>query len=116
MRIIQVTFMLILFYNVVGGYCDYYEWRDSNIGPDFCKGALRGDGHCCYYRAPKRATIEGCAYISQYEYDNIGLFVKYRKTFGGDNGQTEDREFIIDCGFHSLQFSLMALILLLLWI
>jgi hypothetical protein len=57
---------------------------------------------------------KGCTSITNYEYDNIKTFVKCRQTFGGKNGDTEDKDAKIDCKSFYLQFTSIILILLLL--
>jgi hypothetical protein len=56
---------------------------------DNCKKINVDGGHYCYFEAPKSSSKE-CVSLSNYEYDNIKTLVKYYKTFGGNQGGTED--------------------------
>lgn len=82
---------------------------------DNCKKVNVADGHCCYYETPKTTgDTKGCKVYSNYEYDNIKTVVKGMKTFGGDKGETEDKDAKVDCKSFYLQISSFILILLLL--
>ena len=108
MKIIDILASILLI-----GYitCNCNSITDYSV--DNCKNAKTGDGYCCYYEAPKRTRgSKGCIPLSKYEYDNIKTLAKYYKTFGGDNGDTEDKKAKIDCKSFYLQISLIILILL----
>ena len=77
-----------------------------------CKNAKTGDRYCCYYETPKSSTTKGCISFSKYQYDNIKTIVKSWKTFGGDDGDKEDKDVKINCKSFYLQISSIILILL----
>ena len=117
MKIIQVIFLLsllnIAFIKSDKDYCDESKIKDNDYSVDKCKDAKKGDGYCCYYERPSLTKDKkGCAPLSKYEYDHIDALVKYYQAFGGDKGETEDKDALLDCKSQSLQFSLIILILL----
>ena len=115
----KIIFAILILLKIVVGEdgCDYTKWTESDASVDKCKAALVGSGYCCYYNYPKRTSYKkGCVHLSKYQYDHISVMVKYGQTFGGDNDETEDKDASIDCKSFYLQFSLLILILLFLWI
>ena len=107
-----LAFLLLIGYII----CDNNPCKaETNPNVDNCKKITVDGGHCCYYEMPKRTTgSKGCTSITNYEYDNIKIFVEYHQTFGGDNEETEDKDAKIDCKSFYLQFTSIILILLLL--
>lgn len=104
-----LAFLLLIGYII----CDTCYSDSPSV--DNCKKINVDGGHCCYYESPKRTTYsKGCTSITNYQYDNIKTYAKYAKTFGGDNGETEDKDAKIDCKSFYLQFTSIILILLLL--
>jgi hypothetical protein len=109
MKIIQIFFLLVLFNIVIGETCEGVT--DPSV--DKCKAIKVEGGHCCYYEKPKSEhDKKGCDPITDYQYKHIDVYVKSLQTFGGDKGDTEDKDAKIDCNSQSLKFSLIFLILL----
>ena len=108
MKIIQIFFLLVLFNIVIGETCEGVT--DPSV--DKCKAVKVDGGHCCYYETPKSEPKKGCAEITDYQYKHIDVLAKYAQTFGGEDGDTEDKDAKIDCNSQSLKFSLIFLILL----
>lgn len=105
-----LAFLLLIGYIICNG-CD----DETNPSVDNCKKITVTNGHCCYYETPKdTSSPKGCESFSNYEYDNIKTVVKHWKTFGGTDGETEDKDVKIDCKSFYLQISSFILILLLL--
>ena len=105
-----LAFLLLIGYII----CDTCE-SETNPSVDNCKKINVDGGHCCYYEQPKSTRDpKGCIPISNYKYDNIKTLVKYYQTFGGDEGDTEDKDAKLDCKSYYLQFTPIILILLLL--
>ena len=84
----------------------------TDFSVDNCKNAKTGDGYCCYFESTKSTVNKACIPLTKYRYDHIDVVVKYYKTFGGDNGETEDKDLKIDCNSFNLEISLFILILL----
>ena len=115
MKIIQIFFLLVLFNIVIGQSCKKVATSDASV--DKCKAIKVEGGYCCYYESPKSDdNKKGCTELSDYDYKHIDVLVKYAQTFGGQNGETEDKDAKIDCSSQSLKFSLIFLILLFIWI
>ena len=55
---------------------------------------------------------KSCISISNYQYDHIKDYVKLKQIFGGDKGETEDKDVKIDCKSFDLKFSSIILLLL----
>ena len=88
-------------------------YSETNPSKDNCKKITVEGGHCCYFEAPKSNDHpKGCTPITNYVYDNIKTYAKYMKTFGGDDGETEDKKAKIECKSFYLQFTSIILILL----
>ena len=77
-------------------FCDQVKIGNSQPSADVCKKAKKGNGYCCYMKAPK-SGLKGCSSFSKYQYDNIDVLVKYCKKFGVEDDETEDKDFSIDC-------------------
>ena len=107
-----LAFLLLIGYII----CDQTScYAEGNPSVDNCKKINVDGGHCCYYEAPKTTSSpKGCFPITNYQYDNIKTLVKSYQTFGGDNGETEDKDAKLDCKSFYLQFTSIILILLLL--
>ena len=115
----NIIFVILILLKIVAGEdgCDYTKWTESDASVEKCKSALVGSGYCCFYNSPKRSSYKkGCTHYSKYEYDHMSLIVKYAQTFGGDKYDTEDKDASVDCKSFYLQFSLLILVLLFLWI
>ena len=109
MKIIQIFFLLVLFNIVIGETCEGVT--DPSV--DKCKAVKVEGGHCCYFERPKTESLKkGCGEYSDYAYKHIDVLVKYAQAFGGEKGETEDKDAKIDCNSQSLKFSLIFLILL----
>ena len=110
-----MKFIHILAFLLLIGYiiCDACE-AEANPSKDNCKKITVEGGHCCYYEAPKSSRSKGCTSLSKYYYDNIKTYAKYMKTFGGDDGDVEDKKAKIECKSFYLEFTSIILILLLL--
>ena len=109
MKIIQIFFLLVLFNIVIGETCEGVT--DPSV--DKCKAIKVEGGHCCYEENPKSERRKKlCTELSDYQYKHIDIMVKSAQTFGGDDGDTEDKDAKIDCNSQSLKFSLIFLILL----
>lgn len=105
-----LAFLLLIGYIICDACSDV-----TDPSADNCKKITIAEHHCCYYETPKDTSDpKGCESFSNYEYDNIKTIVKYRKTFGGTDGKTEDKDAKIDCKSFYLQISSFILILLLL--
>ena len=105
-----LAFLLLIGYII----CDACK-AEANPSKDNCKKITVEGGHCCYYEAPKSNNHpKGCTSITNYMYDNIKTYAKYMKTFGGDDGETEDKKAKINCKSFYLEFTSIILILLLL--
>jgi len=111
MKFIHTLAFLLLIGYIICDACD--DVTDPSV--DNCKKVTIADHHCCYVEAPKNTNRpKKCEAYSNYAYDNIKTVVKYEKTFGGTNGETEDKDVKIDCKSFYLQISSFILILLLL--
>ena len=116
MKSIKIFSFIVMIINIA---CDCDATNSKIVAKDYsvdnCKDANKGDGYCCYYEAPKMTTKpkKGCLSIEKYVYDNIGVYVKYSKTFGGDDGETEDKDAKIDCNSFYLQISTFIIMILL---
>ena len=107
-----LAFLLLIGYII----CDQTTClTEASPNVDNCKKINVDSGHCCYAESPKKTTgSKMCLPITNYQYDNIKTYAKYAKTFGGDNGETEDKDAKIDCKSFFLQFTSIILLLLLL--
>ena len=117
MKIVLVIFLLsllnIVFVKSYDNYCDETKIKEDDYSVDKCKDAKKGDGYCCYYERPAMTEYKkGCTSLSKYDYEHVDVLVKYYQTFGGDKGETEDKDALLDCKSQSLQFSLIILLLL----
>ena len=116
MKFLQIfAFMVIITYIICS--CDYTNAKlvSEDYSVDNCKNAKKGDGYCCFYEAPKGEKTKGCTGLSKYEYDHIKVYVKYQQTFGGKDGETEDKDAKIDCNSFYLQISTFIIMLLFLY-
>jgi hypothetical protein len=105
-----LAFLLLIGYIICNACSDV-----TDPSADNCKKITIADHHCCYYENPKDTNNpKGCASYTNYQYDNIKTIVKYAKTFGGTDRETEDKDVKIDCKSFYLQISSFILILLLL--
>ena len=112
-----MKFIHILAFLFLIGYiiCDSAAcMNEGNPSKDNCNKITVDGGHCCYYETPKSSTSKGCVPLSKYYYDNIKTYAKYMKTFGGDDGDVEDKKAKIECKSFYLEFTSIILILLLL--
>ena len=111
MKFIHTLAFLLLIGYIICDACN--QVTDPSV--DNCKKVTITDKHCCYYETPKDTDYpKGCESFTNYQYDNIKTIVKEWKTFGGTNGETEDKDVKIDCKSFYLQISSFILILLLL--
>ena len=111
MKIIKSLTLFLIFSKII--FCEYYcDGETSEPNVENCKKLKKGDGYCCYTEAPKSSESKFCQSISKYEYDNIKDYVKFMKKFGGDEGETEDKDAKIDCKSFYLKFSSIILLLL----
>ena len=115
MKFCQFIILMIIIENIVCN-CDYSNEKllKADYSADNCKGANKGDGYCCYYETPKSTPTKGCKSITKYQYDHIDVVVEGWKTFGGDKGETEDKDVKIDCNSLNLKICSFLLILLIL--
>ena len=115
MKFGQFIILMIIIENIVCT-CDFTNDKLSknDYSVDNCKSANKGDGYCCYIETPKRTIKKYCYDISKYEYDHIDVMVESWKTFGGDKGDTEDKDVKIDCNSLNLKICSFLLILLIL--
>ena len=115
MKFGQFIILMIIIENIVCN-CDYTNEKllKADYSADNCKGANKGDGYCCYIETPKSTTKKYCSSFSKYQYDHIDVMVESLKTFGGDNGDTEDKDAKIDCNSLNLKICSFLLILLIL--
>jgi hypothetical protein len=105
-----LAFLLLIGYIICDACSDV-----TDPSADNCKKITIADHHCCYYETPKTTNDpKGCESYTNYQYDNIKTLVKYAKTFGGTDRETEDKDVKIDCKSFYLQISSFILILLLL--
>ena len=111
MKIIQSLTLIIILSNIIcdTGYCDGAT-AEPNV--ENCNKLKKGDGHCCYIEEPKSTPSKSCISISNYQYDHIKDYVKLKQIFGGDKGETEDKDVKIDCKSFDLKFSSIILLLL----
>ena len=115
MKFCQFIILMIIIENIV---CDCDRSNEKLLKEDYsvdnCKSANKGDGYCCYYETPKSTPTKGCKSITKYQYDHIDVVVEGWKTFGGDKGETEDKDVKIDCNSLNLKICSFLLILLIL--
>ena len=111
MKLIQSLTLIIILSNII---CDtnYCDGTTAEPNTENCKKLKTGDGHCCYIEASKSNPTKDCISISKYVYDHIKDYVKLKKIFGGDKGDTEDKDVKIDCKSFELKFSSIILLLL----
>ena len=112
MKIIQSLTLIIILSNIICGEDYYCDGTTAEPNTENCKKLKTGDGHCCYIEATKSNPSKDCIPISNYKYDNIKDYVKYIQKFGGDYGDTEDKDVKIDCKSFELKFSSIILLLL----
>ena len=111
---IQYFFLILIIAKIYCDDDDYCSSQPSSPSVDECKKLKTGNGYCCYYEAPKSTDKKGCMPLSKYKYDNIKDYIKFLKKFGGEKGETEDKDVKVDCKSSYLQLSLIILTLLLL--
>ena len=105
MKLIHVFILALIIIDI---NCGCGSYTDASV--DNCKNAKTGDGYCCFVDAPKSNPSKYCYGLTKYQYDNIKVFVKGMKTFGGDNGETEDKDVKVDCKSFYLKLSLFILL------
>ena len=113
MKLIKVFFFMFIISSIICEDCGDISSNDASV--DKCKNAKSAlGGHCCYYEAPKDTDDKkGCRDLTNYQYDNIKVLVKYFKTFGGKKGDEKDDDAKIDCKSSYIQNSLIILMILL---
>jgi hypothetical protein len=114
MKYAQTIIFPIIIFNVI---CEC-DWQDEKLeneeySVDNCRNANKGSGYCCYVETPKSKYTKDCESLTIYQYDHINIIVKNYKIFGGDGGETEDKDVKIDC--NSLNLCINSLILILLF-
>lgn len=113
MKILTLILVLIMIKMIFlsSSFCDASKMGSQSKNE--CHNAKTGDGYCCFMEAPKSNPTSQCVPLSKYQYEHIDVLVDFYKTFGGDNGDTEDKDLKIDCKSFYLEISSFLLILLL---
>ena len=113
MKSIQILAFIVIITFIICD-CDYTNAKlvSEDYSVDNCKNANKGDGYCCFYETPKKTTTKRCTSLSKYEYEHVNVLVKYEKTFGGNDEETEDKDVKIDCNSFYLQISTFIIMLL----